>query len=141
MMRNITVGIDIGTYQVKVVVSELVKIEGKPITRIIGTGLAESKGLRHGYIVNGPEVTEAIKSATAMAEKTSGVKIRRAFLGVGGVGLSAFTSTASSMVSRADEEISELEIANIAEECEKEIPKTLLQNRRILHSIQLSYKI
>ena len=44
-MRNITVGIDIGTYQVKVVVSELVKADGTgtesgqaKTVRVIGTG-------------------------------------------------------------------------------------------------------
>ena len=54
MPRRIATGIDIGTYQVKVVVvEELIdpKTHARQL-RIIGTGLAESKGLRHGYIVN-----------------------------------------------------------------------------------------
>ena len=57
MMRNITVGIDIGTYQVKVVVAELVKESNKNTTKILGTGMTESKGLRHGYIINSADVT------------------------------------------------------------------------------------
>jgi cell division ATPase FtsA len=47
-MRNITVGIDVGTYQVKVVVAELAQEGERKIPKIIGTGFAESKGLRHG---------------------------------------------------------------------------------------------
>ncbi len=39
MMRNIAVGIDIGTYQIKVVVAESVKENGKTGTRILGTKL------------------------------------------------------------------------------------------------------
>ncbi len=141
MLRNITVGIDIGTYQIKVVVAELTKIDGKPTTRIIGTGLAESKGLHHGYIINGTEVTESIKTAVSLAEKTAGVKIHKAFVAVGGIGLQSVTSSASTIISRADQEVSELDLENIGTSCEKDLPKTLIQNRRILHSIPLSYKI
>src|SRR3989344_4887954 len=145
MLRNITVGIDIGTYQVKVVVAELVKNQGdgnaKFSTRIIGTGLGESKGMRHGYIINGAKVTQSIKTAVALAEKTSGVKIHKAFVAIGGIGLQGVTSTATTVISRADLEITELDIENIDEECEEGIPPALIQNRRILHSIPLSYKI
>src|SRR3989344_1485128 len=148
MMRNITVGIDIGTYQVKVVVSELVKADGTgtesgqaKTVRVIGTGLSESKGLRHGYIINGAEVTQSIKIAISLAEKTSGVKIHKAFIAVGGIGLQGLTSIASTIISRADSEITDLDITKISEECEEGIATNLIQNRRVLHSIPLSYKI
>jgi hypothetical protein len=61
MMRNLAVGIDIGTYQIKVVVAESVKENGKTTTKILGTGSAESKGLRHGYIINGEDVTSNLR--------------------------------------------------------------------------------
>lgn len=140
-MRSITVGIDIGTYQVKVVVAELVKSDEKKIPRIIGTGFAESKGLRHGYIINVKDVTSSIKTAASLAEKSSGVKINKAFVSIGGIGLQAVTSTASMMTSRADQEITELDIAKVTEICEQDLPAPLIQNRRILHSITLSYRI
>src|SRR3989344_2473564 len=102
MLRNVTVGIDVGTYQVKVVVAELVRENGKNVTKILGTGLTESKGLRHGYIINSSDVTESIRSAVQKAEKASGVKIYKAFLSVGGIGLSGVTGTASTVIGRAD---------------------------------------
>ncbi len=140
-MRNITVGIDIGTYQVKVVVAELVKENEKLSPRIIGTGFAESKGLRHGYIINSKDVTGSIKTAVELAEKASGVRIRKAFVAIGGIGLQSVTSTASVMVSRADLEITDLDISKAAQLCEEDLPTALIQNRRVLHSIPLSYKI
>jgi cell division protein FtsA len=140
-MRNITVGIDIGTYQVKVVVAELVKENGKASTRILGTGFTESKGLRHGYIINGADVTESIRTAVKLAEKTSGVKINRAFVAVGGIGLSGITASASIIIGRADLQVTELDIEKLQEVCEGSLPSTLSQNHRILHSIPLSYKI
>src|SRR4051812_29640841 len=112
MAKNITVGIDIGTYQVKIVVAELSREERNgrmvEVPRILGTGIAESKGLRHGYIIHGSEVTESIRSAAAQAEKASGIRIRKAFIAVGGIGLSGITSTATTVVSRADFEVSDL---------------------------------
>ena len=141
MMRNITVGIDIGTYQVRVVVAELVKENGKNVTKILGTGLTESKGLRHGYIINGSDVTASIEAAVKMAEKTSGVKISRAYVAVGGIGLSGITATSSAIISRADLEVTELDIEKIMEDCEENLPKNLVQNHRILHNIPISYKI
>ncbi len=141
MMRNITVGIDIGTYQVKVVVAELVKENGKQITKIIGTGFTESKGLRHGYIINNGDVVESIKTAVNLAEKSSGVKINRAFVAIGGIGLSGMSSSASTIIGRADLQITELDIEKINEICEKNLPTNIIQNHRILHSIPVSYKI
>ncbi len=143
-MRNVTVGIDIGTYQVKVVVTELVKEtpeSHRKIPRIIGTGLAESKGLRHGYIINTRDVTQSIQIAVGQAEKTSGVKIKRAFISIGGIGIQGITSTGSIMVSRADLEITDLDIDKVGEVCQQDIPLPLIQNRRVLHAIPLSYKI
>jgi cell division ATPase FtsA len=115
MMRNITVGIDIGTYQVKVVVAELVKENNKNVTKILGTGITESKGLRHGYIINGADVTSSIQTAVRLAEKTSGVKIHKAYVAVGGIGLSGITSTSSTMIGRADLQITDLDIEKLAQ--------------------------
>ncbi len=143
MPKNITVGIDIGTYQVKVVVAEMLKNEkdGRKFPQILGTGFAESKGLRHGYIINGTDVTQSIQTAVAIAEKASGIKINKAFIAVGGIGLSGVTSSASTIISRADLEITELDTAKVMQMCEEDLPITVIQNRKILHSIPMSYKI
>ena len=140
-MRNITVGIDIGTYQVKVVVAEIVKVDDKRIPRIIGTGFAESKGLRYGYIINSKDVTQSIRTAVSLAEKSSGTKISKAFVAIGGIGLQAVTNTASVMTSRADLEITDLDIEKVSEICEQELPIPVIQNRRVIQNIPLSYKI
>lgn len=141
MLRNITAGIDIGTYQVKVVVSELVKVDGKNVTKILGTGFTESKGLRHGYIINSDDVKESIQTATRMAEKASGIKIHRAYIAVGGIGLSGITGTASTVVGRADLHVTELDVDKLNELCEQSLPQNLIQNQKILHSIPIHYKL
>ncbi len=141
MARNITVGIDIGTYQIKVLVAESVKEKDRIMPRIIGSGFAESKGLRHGYIINPSDVLKSLSSAISQAEKSSGVKIKRAFLSVGGIGLSGITSQGSIIISRADSQISELDLEKAMEMCEHEIPPALSLNRKVIHAIPISYKI
>ncbi len=60
---------------------------------MIGTGLAEIKGLRHGYIVNKEEVTASILEAKRQAEATAGVPIKGGFLAVGGISLDEARAT------------------------------------------------
>jgi cell division protein FtsA len=124
-----------------VVVAELVTENNKNTTKILGTGMTESKGLRHGYIINSADVTQSIQAAVRQAEKTSGVKINKAFVAVGGIGLSGITSSSSTMIGRADLQITDLDIEKLNQICEESISPNLIQNHRILHSIPLSYKI
>jgi cell division protein FtsA len=139
MTRHIAVGVDIGSYQIKVVVAEADPQTKTP--HIIGVGIAESKGLRHGYIMNASEVVRSIKKAKEQAEKTSGVQIKKAFLAVGGVGLTGNVCQGAVMVSRGDSEITDLDIKKVQEICEQGIPSPLSLNRKIIHTIPIAYRI
>lgn len=133
MAKNIAVGIDIGTYQIKIVVVES--------GRIIGTGFAESKGLRHGYIINAADTTKSLKIAISEAERTSGIKIKRVYLSVGGIGVGSVVSHGSLIIPRADSEITEIDVKNVLSIAESEIPSNISINRKIIHTIPISYKI
>ncbi len=141
MARNITVGIDIGTYQVKVAVAEQVKGQHGTELKIIGAGYAESRGLRHGYIINSNDTARSIARAIAQAEKSSGQKIKRAFMSVGGIGLSSVTASGAVVISRADSEITHLDLSKVLENCEKEIQPSMILNRKIIHAIPIQYKL
>jgi cell division protein FtsA len=136
---KITVGIDIGTYQVKVVVAE--QIPGSDLPRIIGAGSAESKGLRHGYIINSTDVIKSVQVAVAGAEKASGIRIQRAFISIGGIGLSSVVSSAHTVVSRADQLITETDAENALRSAEEAIPNPSIQNKKIIYTIPLQWKI
>ena len=75
MSASITTGIDIGTYEVRVVVTQ--QDSDNHLPTILGTGRARSKGLRHGYIINISDVTKSVSVALAQAEKSSGHKIKK----------------------------------------------------------------
>lgn len=141
MSRRIATGIDIGTYQVKMVVVE--ELNDKRIgrqLRIIGTGLAESKGLRHGYIVNKEEVVASILEAKRQAESAARISIHTAFLAVGGISLDEARATGFAIISRADQEITSLDIEK-AGKVAREAAAPGFLNRHVLHSIPLEYRI
>jgi len=140
MSRLISVGIDIGTYHIKVVAAEAPQ-KGGGLPRIVGYGFAESKGLRHGYIVNDQDTIGSLKHALRQAEKSAGIKIKRAFMSVGGIGLGSFLSHGSVMISRADSEVTDIDIQKAIDASEEAIPPSFSLNRRIIHTIPLQYKI
>jgi cell division protein FtsA len=141
MAKNIAVGIDIGTYQIKIVVVENVRENGRDNFKIIGTGFAESKGLRHGYIINSGDTIRSLGIAIAEAERTSGVKIKRTFLSIGGIGVGSTVSQGSIIIPRADSEITEIDVKNVLSVAESEIPSNISVNKKIIHTIPISYKI
>lgn len=141
MAKKIAVGIDIGTYQIKTVVAEAEENDDSVLPRILGTGFAESRGLRHGYIINPTDVIACLKKSVAQAEKTSGIKIKRAFVSVGGIGLGSVISTGSVIITRADAEIDKLDMDKVVEAAGREIPQSIALNRQVIHAVPIQYKL
>lgn len=141
MARNIVTGIDVGTNVVKVVIADAHEKNEKGMPKVIGAGMAESRGLRHGYVTNMRDVAESIRKTVGIAEEKAGVKVKKAFLGVGGIGLSSIMVSSAIMTSRANAEITELDVSRLREQCEQDIPPAAIANRRIIYDIPLQYKI
>ena len=72
-IKRIATGIDVGTHATRVVIVEHSRGES-PV--IIGTGVSETRGLRHGYIINKIDAIRSISNALANAEKMAGFKIK-----------------------------------------------------------------
>ncbi len=138
MRKNIVVGIDIGTFLVKVVITQT-QNNGTP-PHIIGTGSAVSHGLRHGYIINQADIIESIKKAIALAQKEAGIKIDRAYVSIGGVGVEDIYSHGEAIVSRANAEVTEIDTENALADSETRISREIV-NRKILHAIPVSYSL
>src|SRR6056297_2370086 len=141
MAEQIITGIDVGTYHVKVAVARLPKKDSrsqKP--EIIGTGLAESRGLKSGYIMNEAEVSRSIKSALAQAEKNAGITIKRAHVAIGSIGLEEIYSHGEIIPTRADSDITQSDLEKVMQDSEERILDHI-PNRRILHSIPLRHVV
>lgn len=141
MARNIITGIDVGTNFVKVVIADARERSEKGLPKVIGAGMAESRGLRHGYVTNIRDVAESIRKAIRLAEEKAGIKVRKAFVAVGGIGLASVVVASSVVTSRADAEITNLDIDKLEEQAEKDIPHSAIANRRIIYSIPLEFRI
>ncbi|MCI0619994.1 cell division protein FtsA [Candidatus Wolfebacteria bacterium] len=140
MARNIAIGIDIGTHHTNVVVAERGIRDGKSVKRVIGTGIATSKGLRHGYIVHAGDTVRSLAQAAAQAERAAQTKIRRAYLSIGGISLEGMTATGSVVISRADSEITEDDTARATDAAEASVLESI-KNRKIIHTIPLEYRV
>lgn len=141
MARNIIVGIDIGTYYVKVVIVSAKEKNEKGFPKILAIGSAETYGVRHGYVTNVEDVARSISKAVKIAEDKIGIKIKKAFVAIGGIGVSSTVVTSTVVTSRADALITSLDLAKLEEQCEKDIPHSIIANRRIVYAIPLLYKI
>ena len=136
MIRNISVGIDIGSAKTKVVVGEFLKGEKNP--KIIGLGESETKGIRHGCVMNANDVVYSLKIATAMAEKSSAIKIKRAFVSISGTSLRSEISSGSAIVSKANSEVTNLDVKKALEDSENNLN---LNNKKVIHCFPISFKL
>lgn len=141
MARHIAVGIDIGTHQVKAVIAEEVESAGRISPKVLATGVAETRGLNKGFIINAGEVSQSVRLALEKAEKAAQVPVKRAFVSVGGVGLGSVVATGSVAISRADLEVTELDMEKAQEAAENAIPSPLAINRRVINSIPLEVRL
>ena len=135
-MRNITAGLDVGTQTTRVVVCE--KVQGEQNPRVIGLGSSPTRGMRHGYVVNQAHVSASVLRALKDAEKNSGVSIKRVTLGVGGVTLSCETSSGAAIISKADNEVTHLDVEKAMLESEEELT---LANKKIVDNHPIGFRI
>ena len=125
-----------GSSTTRVLVGEFLKGEKNP--KIIGMGEAPTRGLRHGYVVDTNLAVGGVREAVALAEKTSGIKIKRAFVSVSGVTLRGETSLGSAVISKADGEVTNLDINKALEDGEENLN---LANKKIIQTFPISYKL
>lgn len=120
----------------RVVVGEFLKGEKNP--KIIGIGEAETKGVRHGYVVHFADAVASVKKAVAMAEKSSNIKIKRAFVSISGTTLRSEISSGSAVISKANSEVTILDINKALEDSENNLN---LGNKKVIQVFPISFKL
>lgn len=101
--ERLLVGLDIGTSKVAAIVGEV--REGGTV-EIIGLGVAESRGIRCGSVVNLEAAVASIRKAVDEAELTAGIEIDNAYLGLSGTQIKGFNSRGVVAVAGKNREIS-----------------------------------
>ena len=132
-MQRTIVGIDIGTTKVGTVVAQL-SDSGR--LNILGVGVAPSKGLDKGVVVNIDNAVSAIETSIEKAERLTGYRIGTAFVGVSGRHISSLNSRGVVAVQRPDQEITRSDIARAVEAAQAVAIPT---QREIIHVIPRAY--
>lgn len=138
-MRRIYTGIDIGTYHVKVVIAAPGESPELPM-QILGTGTANSRGMRHGYIIDAKETTKSVREALHRAASQAKVRVRNARVALGGIGLDEIRSAADVTLTPSGGIVTDREIERALKESEKRASAKLV-NRTILHTVPLEFRI
>ncbi len=134
--KNIICGIDVGSSNIRTVITQIISPEEKP--RIIGVGTADSLGVRKGVIVNIEETLQAVNESLEKAERTAGITIDRAVVSIGGNHISSQYSKGVIAVGRADGEVTGDDIERVIGAAQAiSIPA----NREIIHIIPKNYSL
>ncbi len=109
-LKNLIVGLDIGTSKVVAVVAEVLP-DGRH--EVIGLGQHESKGLKKGVVVNIEATIGSIQAALEEAELMADCKIRNVYTGIAGSHIHSFNSRG--MVAIKDKEVTAADVARVIE--------------------------
>lgn len=135
-MSEPIVGIDVGTTKICTLIAERNEQSGN--LRIIGVGIAPSRGLKKGIVVNTAEATAAIKESKEKAERSSGYVIEGAFVGVAGDHIASVNSKGVVSASQGARGITEDDVARALESARAIAIPT---NREVIHVIPRGYTL
>jgi cell division protein FtsA len=123
----VLVGIDVGTTKVCALIGEVSR-DGR--LTIMGHGTVPASGLKKGVVVNIDQTVRSIADAVERAERLSGWKIDRAFVGVGGQHVESLNSTGQVAVTAHHREVTREDV-NRAIEVARAV--SIPSNREVLH--------
>jgi len=132
---RIVAAVEIGTGKIAVLVGEISR--GRALN-IIGVGVAPSRGVMKGEVVDYRTACEAAHQALEMAEKRAGVRIEEVWLAQSGGHLDAFYNEASVNVKSADNTVTALDIASV---CDLAKEKELPAGRSRIHEIRRPFRL
>lgn len=139
MARDISVGIDIGTHQVKVVAAS--ENPSSSLPQVQGTGFAQSEGMRHGYAIDVEAVADSVRSAVQQASQSANRRLERAHLSIGGASLRGQHTSGSISWHDQNHEITPDDIEAAIDNSEHALGERHHKNRTVLHRFPLAYRV
>lgn len=129
------VGLDVGTSKVAAIVGEA-RDDGA--LDIIGVGMADSRGIRRGVVVNLDAAVDSIKKALEEAELTAGIEIDAVHLGLSGAHMNGLNSRGVVAVAGKTREITREDVRR-AIDAAKAV--TLPSGREIIHVLPQDFVV
>jgi cell division protein FtsA len=134
--RKKTVGLDLGTSRVAVVIGESDDPAG-PVN-VIGVGESPSEGLRKGVVVNLDKTIASIQAAAVAAERMAGQRIETVVVSLAGTHLWSQNSSGVVAVARPDREIGEEDVQRVVEASRA---VSIASDRQVIHVIPRAYTV
>ncbi len=131
--RDLLVGLDIGTSKVAAVVGEL---NGSDEMEVIGIGLAPSKGLKKGVVVNLESTVNSIQRAVEEAELMAGCQIKSVFAGIAGSHIRSLNS--HGIVAIKEKEVTQYDIDRVIDSARA---VAIPADQKILHILPQEFVI
>lgn len=136
--RKKTVGLDLGTSRVAVVIAESDEPSANTPISILGVGESPSDGLRKGVVVNLDKTIAAIQQATIAAERMAGHRIESVVVSLGGTHLWSQNSAGVVAVAHPEREIDEDDVQRVVE-ASRAI--SVASDRQVIHVIPRAYTV
>ncbi|MFC2045868.1 cell division protein FtsA, partial [Chloroflexota bacterium] len=133
--RNTVAAIDVGTTKICTVIADL---NGGGGIRVSGVGLAPSRGLHKGLVVNIQEAREAIKESVKKAEQASGFKVESAYIGVTGRHITSINNRGVVAITRNDRLVRPDDLKRVLD-CARSVQ--VPSDRKLLHVIPRGYAV
>ena len=135
MAGSPVVVLDIGASKVLCLVGEM-QAEGR--LKVLGIGNSPCAGLRRSAVIDMPKVVDSIRSAVGKAERSAGLKITGAFIGIAGEDVSTRTSRSAVAISGTSNPIDEDDVQRALTAAEQGAPSGA---QTVLHRFVQSYAI
>jgi len=135
MKKTKIAAIDIGTSKICAIMADT---NGTGELRILGIGTAASRGLEKGVIVNTRDATAAISQSVRKAERMAGYRLKSAYAGVSGEGMSSLNNRGVISIPHDDQLVHAADRKRALEVARSvDVP----DEQRLLHVIPRSFNI
>jgi cell division protein FtsA len=137
------VALDVGTTKICTLIGEIepaptTKNPGAKVLNVVGVGVAPSRGMRKGVVVNIEEVAAAIAEAVDQCGRLSGYRIESAYVGVTGAHIEGQNTTGVVAVSSAAGEIVATDVDRAKEAARIQ---AVSHDREVLHVLSRGYSL
>ncbi|TSC73288.1 MAG: cell division protein FtsA [Parcubacteria group bacterium Gr01-1014_70] len=124
---------------VRVAVAEPRTDGSAPAFSLLGYGMVPSAGMRRGAVVDVAAAAERIRRAVEKAGQHAGVAIEHAYVGCGGSGFGSVHAKGIVAASRADGEISDMDVGRAHTAARSNLPA--LGNKEVLQELVVQYAV
>ena len=133
--RDILASIDVGTTKICTIIADTDDASG---VRVLGVGIAPSRGLHKGLVVNINEARESIRESVSKAEQASNYKVDSAYVGVTGRHITSLNNRGVVAITRNDRVVRPDDLKRVLTSAQSlKVPS----DRRLLHVIPRNYAV